>query len=110
MRPAYVNQTPEPMRRKQGDTHAIAWEFPGYDLTATTCEKIVASRNGVTEDLVGVVTEAGPPGVVTHKLTGTLKPGTYLLEFNLERNGDKTTIPSKGTVRLVIEPDLDAGD
>lgn len=94
------------MHVKQGDTRKVGWDLPGFDLTGCTA-RIIVKRNGVVTVLVASVATPPTLGRVEHQLTGTLAVGTYLLEIEVTRGSEITTVPSDGYSQLIVVADLD---
>jgi multisubunit Na+/H+ antiporter MnhE subunit len=95
---------------KQGDTHAITLTVKDatgapVDLTTATAVRVLTRRGTLSPVITLPHTLGTETGTIVHQLTGTLEPGTYKLEVEVE-NGVVTTAPTDGFVMLIVNPSL----
>lgn len=100
------------MTVRQGDTHAVYWKVTDgdvengvpheVDLSGMTAEIHVklSAKGSPSIDLLAVVEES--ENRIRHNLTGTLAPGTYLLEIELTKDGVIATAPTAKNDTLTV--------
>lgn len=97
------------MTVRQGDTHSVYWQVledgVPIDLTGMTAEIHIRPAKGTTvTDLAAEVVEID--NRIKHILTGTLAPGTYLLEIELSKAGVIATAPTAKNDTLTVVPQI----
>lgn len=91
---------------KQHDTHPVRWQIPGFNLTG--CEvRVLIKRDTTVTELSAEIVEPPTAGLIEHKLTGELAPGSYQVEIEITEtaSGDITTVPTEdyGTLRVIAD-------
>lgn len=94
------------LKQKHGDTRTVAWRT-NVSLLNSTVRLLAKNSAGVlidNDEDVEIADYNG--GIVTWKLDGTLPPGTYEIELEINRQGEIITAPTVGVEYLEILPDL----
>lgn len=91
---------------KSGDTHDVSWRA-NADLTGADVRLVIKRVAGGTPIELEAAVDAGTDGLVTHRLDGTLTPGSYQVELEATRDGAITTFPNSGQAILIVQDDLD---
>ena len=98
-----------PMTVREGDTHDVSWQITDnggpMDLTGAIAEIHVRPIKGTAITTLTAVVDPIEQRV-THTLTGTLAPGTYLLEIELTKEGIITTAPTSKNDTLTVVPQI----
>lgn len=87
---------------RQGDRYDITLQL-NADLTGATVRANMRRQYG-DDTLIPFDVEVTDPGngIITHTLTGTLEPDTYLLEVEVTRDDEIITFPTDGATRLRV--------
>lgn len=99
---------------KEGDTHDVTFELTDratgapVPLVGVTAVLLVSSRAGVVTELDVHVSGDPTLGVLSHRLTGTLAPGTYSGVIKLEKDGIQTSVPTESLTLIKVTPNLEA--
>lgn len=94
------------LKQKHGDTRTVAWRT-NVSLLNSTVRLLAKNGAGVLIDNDADVEIADyNGGIVTWKLDGTLPPGVYEIELEINRQGEIITAPTVGVEYLEILPDL----
>jgi hypothetical protein len=94
------------LKQKHGDTRTVAWRT-NVSLLNSTVRLLAKNSAGVlidNDEDVEIADYNG--GIVTWKLDGTLPPGVYEIELEINRQGEIITAPTVGVEYLEILPDL----